>query len=42
MKSLLILAGVASLGWISVSTDPAMDRCLVKASFQTCHHALNR
>lgn len=42
MKSLLILASAVSLSWISVSSDQAMEVCQTKASFQTCHHALNR
>lgn len=42
MKSLLILASVVSLGWISVSSEQAMERCQTKASFHTCHYALNR
>ena len=42
MKLLMILASAVSLGWFSASLNTGMDACLIQASFDTCHHALNR
>ncbi|MFC3074955.1 hypothetical protein [Shinella pollutisoli] len=42
MPHLLLLAGAISLALMSAVTGTGMDRCMERASFATCHHALNR
>lgn len=41
-SSAAILALVASLAFAFVGQGGAMERCLERASFDTCHSALNR
>ena len=42
MPHLLAIAGAISLALISASLGTDMDRCMQRASFDVCHHALNR
>ena len=42
MKITLALASAFALAWIVAPSGNAMDRCMERHSFATCHHALNR
>jgi len=42
MTHLLAIAGAISVALISAAAGTDMDRCMQRASFDACHHALNR
>jgi hypothetical protein len=42
MKTLMILASIVSLGWISATEKSAIDACLADHGVATCHYTIIR